>query len=68
MTNHRENLIANALYGIAQDLDLYGHDLGMRLSIADRARRLARNELGVSDPFEIAPAAPTTTQPVPPTP
>jgi hypothetical protein len=67
MTTNRDNLIANVLYGIAADLDAYGHDAGMRLSLADRARRFATNELGGSDPFG-APTAPTTTRPVPTTP
>jgi hypothetical protein len=67
MTTNRDNLIANVLYGIAADLESFGDDYGMRLSLIDRARRFATNELGGADPFR-APAAPTTTQPVPPTP
>jgi hypothetical protein len=68
MTTKKEHLIANVLYGIASDLEVFGDDPGARLSIADRARRFATNELGGIDPFRAAPTAPTTTQPVPPTP
>jgi hypothetical protein len=49
--NRKENLIANVLYGIAADLELFGHEPHMRLTIADRARRFATKELHGTDPF-----------------